>query len=448
MMDAFAQVATGSLVAAVWQGLLLAVAAWAGLRMLPKTPAGVRFAIWFGVFLVVAGLPVVSLFGHSTGAAGRGAWLTLDSRWSLAIAGVWLGASLVRAVELAVSAFRLRALWRRAVPVEIPGTTSQGATARNARICVSDEVDRPSVIGFLAPKILIPRWLLEKLTPAELEQIVLHEAGHLGRADDWMNLLQKVALVAFPLNPALAWIERRLCFERELACDERVLRVTGAPKAYAECLASLAEHRLARRGMTLALGALGRESELGRRVTRILSRGERMRPLHSKLVLGGALLGLVFGAVELGRCPELVGFSSRTPSLQAAEVAVRPIAGYGMTPVVYRPNEPGGAGVLHPTHSEPTGMNGARRRSGPPRKLGHEFVATVEPQPTPRSTAVEASTPDESFSPGYGAARVVQVVVFTLPDGRQRVEFTEQRVDQIYPYAAVATRDGWLVIQL
>ena len=118
---------------------------------------------------------------------------------------------------------------------------------------MSDEVDRPTVIGFFSPKILIPGWLLEKLTAAELEQIVLHEAGHLGRADDWMNLLQKIALVIFPLNPALAWVERRLCFERELAVDERVLQAfagkPGAAKAYAECLTTLAEYRLGRRGL-------------------------------------------------------------------------------------------------------------------------------------------------------------------------------------------------------
>jgi len=45
-----AQAATGSLVAAVWQGMLLTAAAGLGLRLLPKTPAAVRFAIWFGVF--------------------------------------------------------------------------------------------------------------------------------------------------------------------------------------------------------------------------------------------------------------------------------------------------------------------------------------------------------------------------------------------------------------
>jgi hypothetical protein len=362
------QVATGSLVAAVWQGVLLAGAAWLGLRLLPKTPAAVRFAIWFGVFALVTALPVISLWPRGAGEAaamGRhGAWLTVDARWSLAIAGVWGLASVWRAGQLMVAAARVRGLWKRATSLDVgsadgihpthrdtaamdgapgrlrrseqktnagilPAPASKLAgdpvrfaqndkSVRRAQICVSDEIDKPTVIGFLAPKILIPAWLLEKLTPAELEQIVLHESGHLGRADDWMNLLQKIALVIFPLNPALAWVERRLCFERELACDEWVLRAIagrpGASTAYAACLASMAEYRLERRGLVrglaLALGLLGRESELARRVKRILRRGEAMRPAHAKLVLGGAMLVLVAGAAGLERCPQLVGFAT------------------------------------------------------------------------------------------------------------------------------------------
>ena len=274
------QAATGSLVAAVWQGILLATAVGLGLRLLPRTPAAVRFAIWFGVFAVVTALPVISLWPRAGGpvsAGARGPWLIVDARWCAAIAAVWAVASLVRAGTLVAAALRVRALWKRAAPVEIgdfvnpthgDGTAMNGApglfaAGRRAQVCTSDEVDRPTVIGFFAPKILIPSWLLEKLTAAELEQIVVHEAGHLGRADDWMNLLQKIALVIFPLNPALAWVERRLCFERELAVDERVLKAfegqVGAAKAYAACLATLAEYRLGRRALTLALGALGRE---------------------------------------------------------------------------------------------------------------------------------------------------------------------------------------------
>jgi Zn-dependent protease with chaperone function len=365
---------TGALLAAIWQGILLAALVGLGLRLLPKTPAAVRFAIWFGVFLVVTALPLASLWPRAAGSAvtsGHGAWLTLDARWSLAIGLVWLMASAVRAVTLVVAGFRVRALWRRATPVEVVAVSGlhpthgeeaamdgapelsqnsellKGAAygRRRAQLCVSDEVDRPTVIGFFAPKILIPAWLLEKLTAAELEQIVLHEAGHLGRADDWMNLLQKFALVVFPLNPALAWVERRLCFERELAVDERVLRAfagkAGAAKAYAACLATLAEYRMGRRGVALAIGALGRESELGRRVGRILRRGELMRPVQAKLVLGGAMLGLLGVSAGLERCPQVIGFapSAGTKTIGLADVRTDATLsnGFGYRAVVYHP---------------------------------------------------------------------------------------------------------------
>jgi len=119
VLQGISQAATGSLVAAVWQGVALAAAVGVGLRLLPKTPAAVRFAIWFAVFVVVAGLPVVSLWPHVSGSGGRGALLTLDSRWSVAVAGVWVLASLVRAGTLVVAGFRVRALWKRAEVVEV-----------------------------------------------------------------------------------------------------------------------------------------------------------------------------------------------------------------------------------------------------------------------------------------------------------------------------------------
>ena len=134
------------------------------------------------------------------------------------------------------------------------------------------------MIGFLAPRILIPEWLFARLTPGELEQVVLHEAEHLRRRDDWTNLLQKLSLVLFPLNPALAWMERRLCREREMACDEGVVRRTQAPRAYAACLTSLAERGLQRRVQALSLGAFERRPELVHRVHSILRRRQALHP--------------------------------------------------------------------------------------------------------------------------------------------------------------------------
>jgi hypothetical protein len=477
-MAEVSQAATGSLITAIWQGILLAAMAGLGLRLLPKTPASVRFAIWFGVFLVVTGLPVIVLWPHAASVeqgAGRGPWLTLDMRWSVAIATMWVLASAVRAGTLVAAAFRVRALWRRATPVETSLKRS-GEGSRRAQICTSEEVDRPTVIGFFAPKILIPGWLLSKLTPTELEQVVLHETGHLGRADDWMNLLQKIALVLFPLNPALAWVEHRLCFERELACDERVLRETGAPKAYAACLATLAEHRLGRRAVALALGAVGCESELGRRVGRILRRGERMKPLHARLVLGGAVLGLLVGVAELGRCPQLVGFA---PALGPKVAMVTPPSKgetrgvFGYKAVAFHQNAaqdvrasglvvrmPGSAEARHGVG----GMTATQRQSGIPdgaarnRTAGMEAIATDNHQARQSGGRMVQWVEVRSWEDGDGS-RLVLTTVRTSADveGRgisqreavQRSQADDERQSsQIHPFAAVPVRGGWLVFQL
>ena len=208
-------------VSGLWQGVVLAAGVGICLRLVPRTTAAVRFAIWTAVFAVLAVLPTVHAYSLNSGngIAGQAALVHVDVRWSFAIAAVWLIVSLVRGVKLAMSAVRLRGIWKRAVPVEGCEEVLSAAGFRGVELCTSSDVDRPSVIGFFSPRILIPEELFARLTTAEFGQIVLHEVGHLRRADDWINLFQKLSLVVFPLNPVLIWIERRLCLERELACD-------------------------------------------------------------------------------------------------------------------------------------------------------------------------------------------------------------------------------------
>ncbi len=385
MVRAFADAAGPLVISTLWQGAALALALALCLRLTPRIAAADRFRVWgagFAALVALPFLPKLFSFFHSflstdsvapaaslpaSAAAAPHAWLSLDPRWSLAIAAVWLAASLVRAIDLGVHALRLRRLWKRAVPL---GEDSSGAKAQfnflagdagtkvpayqvpaypvpaypapaypvpgyqAPEICTTRDLDRPSVIGFFAPRILIPEWLLERLTAAELEQVILHEAEHLRRRDDWINLLQKLCLVLFPLNPALAWMERRLCSEREMACDEGVVRRTQAPRAYALCLASLAERGLEHRAEALSLGAWQRRPELVDRVHRILRRGPGLHPAAARALLGVMGCGLVFGSVELARCPQVVAFVARpaAPNVAAMNadsmVDGRPVRGF------------------------------------------------------------------------------------------------------------------------
>jgi hypothetical protein len=149
---------------------------------------------------------------------------------------------------------------------------------------------------------------MARITSAEMEQVVLHEAEHLRRRDDWSNLLQKLALVFFPLNPALAWMENHLCREREMACDEGVVRITNAPRAYAECLTSLAERGFERRTEALSLGAWHRRSELVHRVHGILLRKRGLNRVAAIGLLGTVCVAMIAGSLEMARVPQFIAF--------------------------------------------------------------------------------------------------------------------------------------------
>jgi beta-lactamase regulating signal transducer with metallopeptidase domain len=313
--------------AALWQSAAIAFVLGLCLRMTPRIPAAYRFAAWAAGFATAVALPFAPTLARmtSTGATsgsgsvagGATAWFALDSRWALAVAVLWIAASVARVAQLAWHTLRLRGLWRSAKPV---GDRALAALCgpRQIEVCTTAALDRPSAIGFFRPRILLPEWIFARLSGEELEQVILHEAEHLRRRDDWTNLLQKLALVVFPLDPALLWMERQLAREREMACDEAVVRRTGAPRAYAACLASLAESSLQRREIelraaALALGAWRKRPELVERVHSILWGKKTVAPVAARALLAAVGCMIVVAAAALARCPQMVAFVAAPP---------------------------------------------------------------------------------------------------------------------------------------
>jgi len=421
----FAQAAAPVAIAMLWQGAVLALGLAICLHLAPRVPAADRFRAWaagFGVLLALPFLPLLNGIHPAAGAAAASAapaaraWLDLDPRWALVITALWIAGSAWRAADLAVHGLQLRKLWGDAEPIEFPGV--------HFEVCTTRELDRPSVIGFFRPRILLPAWLLARLTPAELRQVVLHEAEHLRRRDDWTNLMQKLALVVFPLNPALAWIERQLCHEREMACDDAVVRATGKPRAYAACLASIAERGLERQREALNLGAWRKRPELVGRVHRILKHVPGMNPAAARalLVLVGG--GLAFGAVEFARAPQLVAFvaapviaQSSTPDL--VNVDGRAMAGYrAINAVAHVPSRADVAKSLNAnaasrTHSSIPATTGTSRsdKQSNPRKLDAPAFAEIE------TAAVESREPSNNAPQWIVLATWEQVVTIRRRPG-------------------------------
>jgi beta-lactamase regulating signal transducer with metallopeptidase domain len=454
------RLAAGAFVSGIWQGVVLAAVVGLCLHAIPKTTAAIRFMVWSAVFLVVAMLPLLRSFAFNTddAIAGHGALhaVHVDVRWSFAIAAVWLLLSAIRAVGLGLSAVRLRTIWKQATPVAAGFESGllRMDGRRTVQICTSADVDCPSVIGFFSPRVLIPVEMFERLTTTELEQIVLHEVGHLRRADDWINLLQKIGLVVLPLNPALLWIERRLCFERELACDDGVLRLTKAPKAYATCLTTLAEQRMNRRRLSLSLGAWERQSELSRRVYSILRWHEGMGRTQARVVLGVLVLGLVGGAAGLARCPQLVSFSpAELPLPQEAQM----LTPREMQNVVFHP-----AGAAHETllkASMPAGAGlkstgqALRQRSHRNSKPALQRVKKIQSRTTQQWLVLtswhEIGNEQGDEAGNLSGNRSENRYANRPAAGSARMVLTVLQEQNFYPsYAAVRTAGGWLVFQL
>ncbi len=438
-----APVAAGLLIASVTCGLLLTIVVALALRLLPNLPAAVRSAIWLCVLIVIMMSPALPLLFAARDAHGAsGGLVHADARWSYALVAVWATFSLFRLGQLALSAWQLCGLAHRAVPFVPSAGVRQvlSSSRRRAQLCTSREIDRPSVVGFFRPRIVLPPTLLAALSECELQQIVLHEMEHLRRRDDWTNLLQKLSVALLPLHPVVAWLDRRLCLERELACDDGVLGATRARKSYAACLTNLAEQSLLRRGVSLALGALGVEdtskprSEVAKRVYRILSKPETaMGRMQSRIAAGALLAGVLGAAVAFAHTPKLISFAPETHeaalTMSSMGAAVAPFEAPHAHLVRASASMPATrtalAGTVMKRQAPASTMRVAARRE---RMLAQRRLAEA--------------TQDQHIAPLFHLAEWSDS---DMPAPRLALAV---QTDSQFTYAAVPVRGGWLIVQL
>jgi beta-lactamase regulating signal transducer with metallopeptidase domain len=380
----------------------------------------------------------------SSGSPTHSSPILLAPGWSLVIAMVWVTLSLWRGIELILSAIRLHRIARKATPINgdeaLRALIGSEESGRGAELCISAEVERPSVFGFFRPRILLPTGLIERLSPSELQQVVLHEMEHLRRRDDWTNLLQKIGLMLFPLNPALFWAERRLCTERELACDDRVLRSSCARKAYAICLTHLAEDSMLRRSLSLALGAWERRPELVRRVHRLLRRpSESMGRRQARLVTGSLILGVLSGAAVLAHSPQLVSFAplpqeAMRISQAAAQVSKASMQARASAPAYLRE-----AGFREPNLRDSEGSM--------------QLVKAVMPEqpvkPALKAKPARTEAAKRSVKRRAAESREAWVVLTEWNDTEPppHVVFAVDPVNR-NSYAAVPIANGWVIFQI
>jgi beta-lactamase regulating signal transducer with metallopeptidase domain len=343
-LNAIAQISAARIVDCLVEGTLVAAFAGLVLRMARRWNSGARFAVWFSALLAMAALPLFAGTWWNGAAASlttlpQRPEITLPGSWALWLFGAWAGIAAFGLARVCVGLWRLRSLRSSCVEIgaaaldselrqALVGESRDRSQTRRARLCVSDQVSVPTVIGFVNPAVAIPRWLLHELSPSELQQILLHELAHLQRWDDWTNLAQKILKALLFFHPAAWWIEKQLSLEREMACDDAVVAETANPRAYAECLTHLAEKSFVRRSLALAQAALGRIRQTSLRVAQILDADRPSVPTHSGkpavLLVAGFAIACATG---ISRAPRLVGFEDSFPkAAQIAKVSSAPSA--------------------------------------------------------------------------------------------------------------------------
>ena len=326
ILETFSRSCATGVLDSILQGSAIAFLAFSLLFMLRRRKAEIRFGVLFGALIATASLPLLRSMNGSSTSGMQSSLIRIEESWTPWIAAIWAVMATVGLVRVAAGIWRLRQLRRNCQPVNasvIPSAARQMLMAgrRRIEILVSREVSTPSAIGFLRPAVVLPAWVVAEMPASELTHVLAHEISHLRRYDDWTNLLQKVVKALFFFHPAVWWMENRLSLEREIACDDAVIRSTGNARGYAECLARIAERSFLRRSMAMAQAAVSRVRETSHRVARILKL-ETGQKTPLSIPAAAVLAVIAIGSFGiLWKAPSVVSFDEPTQIAEAAAPA-------------------------------------------------------------------------------------------------------------------------------
>ncbi len=248
----------------------------------------------------------------------------------IAILGIWLTLSLFRAAQIVRSYRYLRCIKDRSRPVSSEQLINFNywllacGIDRTARLLVSSEIASPMAVGFRRPAVIVPESLLNEFTEEELDQVILHELAHVARYDDWTNLFGRLLGALLPIHPVAVWVLKRIEQDRESACDDWVVAMTGDARPYAASLTRLFELCAVRRRQLLATGMAGRASHLGERIEALLRSGRDFTPRVSlvRVALGAAILFAL--ALLAAQAPHWIAFAQEPPQVPVAPIAPEP----------------------------------------------------------------------------------------------------------------------------
>jgi len=172
---------------------------------------------------------------------------------------------------------------------------------RPIELLVSSRVSSPLTWGLWRHKIVFPL-AANGWNAGLLQQSISHELGHVQRGDWILQIIARVAVGLYWINPIVWLAHRNLLIETEKACDDVAVENSGSPLSYAENLLRLANEYSSQRSLC-APALLGIQSSLTQRIRHILKQEVNGRSSDTSNILPSlfcaALIVAPFSALSI-----------------------------------------------------------------------------------------------------------------------------------------------------
>ncbi len=249
---------------------------------------------------------------------------------------LWLAGAALVSAYLFASNFALWRIVKRERPVVNQSTlelfeeckTQMGVQTLVAAV-PSDQIESPALFGFLRPRLLLPRQMLDTASRDEMRYVFLHELAHLKRHDIYLGWVTSLLQVLHWFNPLVWFAFHRMRMDRELACDALVLARTGQQESqeYGRAIVALLRRFSRSRPLPALAGILENKSQLKRRIamiTQFKNDSYYWSPAAVVTVLAVACLALPGAHQNVATANEKsAGLATETASLGGGLVARR-----------------------------------------------------------------------------------------------------------------------------